>query len=103
MFSQVFVCPRGGRGLHLKGICQQGGSLHTFKGGLPTGGVCIWGVGASASRGRGVCIQEGWADPQKTRKAGGKHPTGMTPLLFCLFECNCLNNVARMMTTVIDK
>ena len=56
-----------GGGLHLGGVCIQGG-LHV--------GVCIWGESASSIKGVcihrgvciciqgvGVCIQGGWADP----------------------------------------
>ena len=52
MFSQMFFCSLGGRGLP-RGLGLPTGGLPTTGGGLPTGGVCIQGGSAY----NGVCIQ----------------------------------------------
>ena len=104
LFSQVFACPQGRKGLSTgwslltgglhPGGCLQGGlprgsassgGLYPGSGGLHQVGVCIRGVG--------VCIQReesasswGWADPLGTRKAGGTYPTLMLSFLSHEFE-----------------
>ena len=56
------------------GVCLQMG-LHRG-GGLPTGGICIQG-----------CLHlGGCADPPRTRKVGGTHPTGMLSCVDFIFS-----------------
>ena len=75
MFSQVFVCPHGEKGLPTGGSASMGESASK--------GICIQAGLHQGGPPRGFCIQGSCAaTPPRTRKVGSTYPTGMLSLCY---------------------